>query len=261
MITHIELHPSDAEILNGFQGNMPAEYKLLFPPLAIYVALDKVDIEFIPPTVCPGHQVTGFDGVCPECQSHPGLVQVCPQKKKWHYTDTESGYATSVERTQLPIMPEKACPLYGLQGTTTDPGLIGHFAMPRRLDTDIKWLIVYVMLSRVRSLDRLASLASTTRSARSWSPDHRRRSWATSTNCSLRKQSEQELLPDKRAVLLGGHQRTPLRDVANSSKEHRDSMSAGSELRDTTASQMWVYNGVPPPIAVALTISVHSDDM
>ena len=157
VITHIELHPSDAEILNGFQGNMPAEYKLLFPPLAIYVALDKVDIEFIPPTVCPSHQVTGFDGVCPECQSHPGLVQVCPQKKKWHYTDTESGYATSVERTQLPIMPEKACPLYGLQGTTTDPGLIGHFAMPRRLDTDIKWLIVYVMLSRVRSLDRLAS--------------------------------------------------------------------------------------------------------
>jgi len=55
-------------------------------------------------------------------------------------------------------MPEKACSLYTLQGTTTDPGLIAHFAMPKRLDNDIKWLIVYVMLSRVRSLDRLASL-------------------------------------------------------------------------------------------------------
>ena len=58
---------------------------------------------------------------------------------------------------QLPIMPEKACPLYGLQGTTADPGLIAHWAMPARGSRDIKWLIVYVMLSRVRGLDCLAS--------------------------------------------------------------------------------------------------------
>ena len=61
-------------------------------------------------------------------------------------------------RTQLPILPEKACSLYGLQGNTCDPGLIAHFTMASRLDNDIKWLIVYVMLSRVRSLNRLASV-------------------------------------------------------------------------------------------------------
>ena len=61
----------------------------------------------------------------------------------------------SVKRTQLPLMPEPACPLYSLQGATCDPGLIAHFAMPKRADHDIKWLIVYVLLSRVRSLARL----------------------------------------------------------------------------------------------------------
>ena len=30
--------------------------------------------------------------------------------------------------------------------------------MPRRADSDIKWLIVYVLLSRVRSLSRLRSV-------------------------------------------------------------------------------------------------------
>ena len=58
-------------------------------------------------------------------------------------------------------MPEAACPLYSLQGATCDPGLIAHFIMPRRADDDIKWLIVYVMLSRVRSLSRLRSLGLT----------------------------------------------------------------------------------------------------
>ena len=55
-------------------------------------------------------------------------------------------------------MSEAACPLYALQGATCDPGLIAHFIMPKRADDDIKWLIVYVMLSRVRSLSRLRSI-------------------------------------------------------------------------------------------------------
>ena len=36
--------------------------------------------------------------------------------------------------------------------------LIAHFIMPKRADDDIKWLIVYVMLSRVRSLESLRSI-------------------------------------------------------------------------------------------------------
>ena len=58
---------------------------------------------------------------------------------------------------QLPIMPEQTCPLYGLQGTTADPGLWAHWNMPARMDPEVKWLLVYVMLSRVRGLDCLVS--------------------------------------------------------------------------------------------------------
>ena len=55
-------------------------------------------------------------------------------------------------------MPADACPLYSLQGATCDPGLVAHFVMPRRADADIRWLIVYVFLSRVRSLANLRSV-------------------------------------------------------------------------------------------------------
>ena len=60
-------------------------------------------------------------------------------------------------------MPADACPLYSLQGATCDPGLIAHFTMPKRADADLKWLIVYVLLSRVRSLSNLRSVGLDTK--------------------------------------------------------------------------------------------------
>ena len=94
---------------------------------------------------------------CTQCKRFPGLVQVKPQKATWYYTDEQTNYKSAVERMQLPIMPELTCPLYGLQGTTADPGLWAHWNMTRRMDPEVKWLLVYVMLSRVRTLDRLVS--------------------------------------------------------------------------------------------------------
>ena len=55
----------------------------------------------------------------------------------------------------------RGMPLYSLQGATCDPGLIAHFEMPKRADDDIKWLIVYVLPSRVRSLANLRSTGIT----------------------------------------------------------------------------------------------------
>ena len=78
--------------------------------------------------------------------------------RAWTFTDKDSGATLSVKRSQLPLMPADACPLYSLQGATCDPGLIAHFAMPKRADADIKWLVVYVLLSRVRSLSNLRSV-------------------------------------------------------------------------------------------------------
>ena len=54
-------------------------------------------------------------------------------------------------------MPLLACPLYGLQGTTADPGLVAHWTAPKRMSPDVHWLLVYVALSRVRSLSSLVS--------------------------------------------------------------------------------------------------------
>ena len=94
---------------------------------------------------------------CPRCQSFPGLIQVRAEKATWYYNDEAEKYVTPVDRLQLPILPEQTCPLYGLQGTTAEPGLWAHWNMPARMDPEVKWLLVYVMISRVRRLDCLIS--------------------------------------------------------------------------------------------------------
>jgi hypothetical protein len=95
---------------------------------------------------------------CADCRAFEGWVLIEAITRTWTFTDPESGGALKVSRSQLPLMPAEACPLYSLQGATCDPGLIAHFVMPRRADDDIKWLIVYVLLPRVRSLSNLRSV-------------------------------------------------------------------------------------------------------
>ena len=45
-----------------------------------------------------------------------------------------------------------------MQGTTADPGLVAYWFFPQRCTGTIRWLIVYVMLSRPRSLSMLKSV-------------------------------------------------------------------------------------------------------
>ena len=163
VIKYISLHPVDEHALRGVPP--PAEYKLEYPP-TLYVKLDGVDHELLPPIPCTKHtDLSHLDiehradvyKTCTQCQTFPGLIQVRPAKATWYYNDDKEKYASSVDRLQLPIMPEQTCPLYGLQGTTADPGLWAHWNMPHRMDPEVKWLLVYVMLSRVRGLDCLVS--------------------------------------------------------------------------------------------------------
>ena len=163
VIRYISLHPVDQQALRGVPP--PAEYKLEYPP-TLYVQLDGVDHEFLPPIPCAEHTDLSHIDIehrsniyqtCPHCQTFPGLIQVRPEKVTWYYNNDEEKYASSVDRLQLPILPEPTCPLYGLQGTTADPGLWAHWNMPARMDPEVKWLLVYVMLSRVRGLDCLVS--------------------------------------------------------------------------------------------------------
>ena len=55
-------------------------------------------------------------------------------------------------------MPYKACSLYALQWAPAEPGLIAHFTMPKRLGDGMKWLILYVILSRVPSLAQMRAV-------------------------------------------------------------------------------------------------------
>ena len=54
-------------------------------------------------------------------------------------------------------------PLYSMQGTTADPGMVAYWFFPQRCSQTVKWLIVYVMLSRPRSLATLTSVGLTTK--------------------------------------------------------------------------------------------------
>ena len=66
-----------------------------------------------------------------------------------------------VQRKQFPLMPGSAMPLYSMQGTTAEPGMVAYWAFPQRYSPTIKWLIVYVMLSRPRCLASLQSVRLT----------------------------------------------------------------------------------------------------
>ena len=132
-------------------------------PLGVYIKLDKCNREFLPSLVCGQHRSAGFSKTCAACRAFEGWVLIEPIRRVWNFTDSVTGATLKVSRNQLPLMPAAACPLYSLQGATCDPGLIAHFVMPKRADDDIKWLCIYVLLSRVRSLSRLRSIGLTSK--------------------------------------------------------------------------------------------------
>ena len=161
-VMEIDLSGRDRQRLNNSgDSHLAAELVLEELPHGVCVKLDKCNREFLPALKCQKHVTSGFRKDCSECRSFEGWILVQPLCRQWSYTDPVSGFVFQVQRTQLPLMPESACPLYSLQGATCDPGLLAHFIMPKRADEDIQWLIVYVMLSRVRSLSRLRSIGLT----------------------------------------------------------------------------------------------------
>ena len=162
-VTEIDLHDQDrARVIELHQrGNAPeldAHAIVLHHLPRVWLQLDDVIVQFLPAEVCPMHKAAGFDESCSQCVSFPGVVELSPCTSVWYHKDAADGLNITVQRTQLPLLPEPACSLYTLQGATADPGMIAHFAMPIRADSALQWLIVYVLLSRVRGLDSLISI-------------------------------------------------------------------------------------------------------
>ena len=111
------------------------------------------------------HRLTGHDPSCLNCTSavRPGIFAVKPLTRtfKYHYDPDNKTKYVKVQRTQFPLTPAPAMPLYPMQGTTADPGMFAYWFFPQRCSQTVKWLIVYVMLSRPRSLATLISVGLT----------------------------------------------------------------------------------------------------
>ena len=129
-------------------------------PKAIYVKLDDCTLQLLPPAQCPEH--SHHTPACARCTSaaQPGVMAIRPLNRtfKHFYSPAEKSKYVMVARTQIPLMPAQAVPLYSMQGTTADPGLAAYWFFPQRCTDTIRWLIVYVMLSRPRSLATLKSV-------------------------------------------------------------------------------------------------------
>ena len=113
-------------------------------PRSVYVKLTDCDIEFLPPRPCRLHTQTGADKTCPACDFLPGVLAVkpCTNQQAWsvNITCITDGNGRDVRgcRTQLPLVCLKASTLHVLQGTTTDPGLIFHWAF------DCTWHLAHI---------------------------------------------------------------------------------------------------------------------
>ena len=157
--------PADA-IKSNLHTASASEMQCTRLPKAIYVKLDECDHRFLPPGTCPLHRTRGHDSECEACVSavQPGVFAVKPLSRTWRYYPPDAGgkYIT-VARRQFPLMPLESVPLYSMQGTTADPGMVAYWMFPLRCSETIQWLIVYVMLSRPRSLSQLKSVNLTTK--------------------------------------------------------------------------------------------------
>ena len=83
------------------------------------------------------------------------------RKFKYYYDPKAKSKYVEVQRKQFPLMPAPAMPLYSMQGTTADPGMVAYWAFPQMCSSTIRWLIIYVMLSRPRCLASLQSIGLT----------------------------------------------------------------------------------------------------
>ena len=93
----------------------------------------------------------------------PGVFAVQPLSRtfRYYYDRANKTKYVSVQRKQFPLTPALAMPLYSMQGTTADPGMVAYWFFPQRCSQSVKWLIVYGMLSRRRSLATLTPVSLT----------------------------------------------------------------------------------------------------
>ena len=141
-VVALELAAADAKRIS----KIDADIVLDTLPKAVYIQIDDCTEVFLPPKA--------------NCNMQ-GLFALKPVSRTWDFKSEETpNFSTKVSRTGFPLAPATVCPLYSMQGTTAE-GLVMHWQLPKRLSTEVRWLIVYVALSRIRELSTLKSIGLT----------------------------------------------------------------------------------------------------
>ena len=149
----------DIQTDRDYREDMP-EIRLEELPIAVVIRLHNCEHVFLPSNCA---SCAYFNPSCDACKDKKdglkGIFAVEPITRSWRYDGPElDGQFINIKRSQIPLGPAKILPLYGMQGMTAEPGLVAHWVLPPRLEHDIKWLICYVILSRVPSLKQLVSI-------------------------------------------------------------------------------------------------------
>ena len=177
LVIGVELHPTDQIRFSQTNVFQQGAFLPTFLPRAIYVKFDDFDLDLIAPIPCQTHQLLGPDKTCCECQWFSGIVAVPPVAATWKFnqkvTKDLPHVKLNVERMQFPLAPALPKTIHTLQGTTCDPGLICHLALPKNLSPESKWLAYYVMLSRVRTLKSLRCIGEIDKSILEGGPPKR----------------------------------------------------------------------------------------
>ena len=119
-VVGFEPHPSDPSTRERMRCSSDGlgEHPCGAMPLCLYVKIDDCQLPLLPE-----------DFAATAVQR--GVFAVKPIKRTWKYElPNVKGQFVNVRRQQLPIMPARVVPLYSMQGTTADPGLVAYWCFP-----------------------------------------------------------------------------------------------------------------------------------
>ena len=118
-VVDIELHPNEDPIQGRASIASHGCVILKYMPKHIYVRVKNCEEYFL---------TSKASAAQPGEVDLKGVIAVSPQSKQWRYKNKTMNDATSVTRTQMPLLPRKQCTLHGVQGKTADPGFIMHWS-------------------------------------------------------------------------------------------------------------------------------------
>ena len=148
VVTGIELHKDEPAIEGRDAWREQGCVLLRCMPQCIYVKVVNATENFL------GREDVGASELGEDVA---GVIAVEPTPRSWRFVSDNYARPLLVRRLQIPLLPRKQSTLRGVQGRTTEPGLVASWRFPKRLSQESLWLAHYVILSRPRRLSSLLS--------------------------------------------------------------------------------------------------------